>query len=54
MLVVCWYCLFFVNSSIGYLDGQESDLWVLGNIFLRKYYSVFNLTSKEISLAEAV
>lgn len=39
------------DTIIEYADDGEEDLWVLGNEVLRYYYSVWNVSKQQLSLA---
>lgn len=36
------------------LDIPSQPLWILGDVFMRKYYTVFNYEKKQVGLAKAV
>ena len=36
------------------LDVPSQPLWILGDVFMRKYYTVFNYEKKQVGLAKAI
>jgi len=36
------------------LDIPSQPLWILGDVFMRKYYTVFNYETKQVGLAKAI
>ncbi|PSN53382.1 Lysosomal aspartic protease [Blattella germanica] len=50
---------FYMNNNDGcgvgfYNSTAESDFWVLGTVFLQKYYTKYDLTQRIIGIAPAV
>lgn len=40
-------------AAFSVLDFEENNIFILGDIFLTKYYSIYNLKEKKIGLAKA-
>ncbi|XP_068026180.1 pepsin A-like [Melanerpes formicivorus] len=42
------------GSCILGFEGMDSDLWILGDVFLRRYYSIYDRANNRVGLAEVV
>lgn len=42
------------NQCMSGFSAQDSDLWILGDIFIRVYYTVFDLGNNRVSFAKSV
>lgn len=45
--------LYVTTCMLGFGKSNE-DYWILGDIFLRKYFTIFDIDNKRIGFAETV
>jgi hypothetical protein len=45
------YICYSVISSINAYDANSNPIWILGDFFMRRFYSVFDMQNNRIGLA---
>ncbi|KAM9856034.1 pepsin A-like [Aulostomus maculatus] len=44
----------YYGCNTGFGQGGQSQLWILGDVFIREYYAIFNIQDQYIGLAKSV